>query len=264
MNESESSFILSNAIIIDGIGDKPIVNHHLLVNNGLIEKLITNDELTGFKGIQQINCSGKFIIPGLIDSHIHFFQSGGLFTRPDGLDLRHIKSYEEEFEDIKKSIPDLFKRYIGCGVTGVIDCGGPFWNFNVKEQAEAVKIAPHVAVAGPLVSTVSREKLDIGDPPIIQATSEEDARAQVRNCVKYQPIFIKLWFIFNQERFEEDSLIMKAAIDEAITLNLRVLFMQQSWRLPDELYNMVLIFLFIPYFKKKWMQNLFNYYWIMR
>ena len=30
----------------------------------------------------------KYVMPGLIDGHVHFFQSGGLYTRPDVLDLR--------------------------------------------------------------------------------------------------------------------------------------------------------------------------------
>ena len=34
-----------------------------------------------------IDCKGKYILPGYIDTHIHFFQSGGLYTRPDGVDL---------------------------------------------------------------------------------------------------------------------------------------------------------------------------------
>ena len=34
-----------------------------------------------------IDCTGKFILPGYIDTHVHFFQSGDLFTRPDAVDL---------------------------------------------------------------------------------------------------------------------------------------------------------------------------------
>ena len=34
-------------------------------------------------GAEIIDAKGKYIIPGLIDGHIHFFQSGGLYTRPD-------------------------------------------------------------------------------------------------------------------------------------------------------------------------------------
>ena len=32
------------------------------------------------KGDVTIDASGKFILPGYIDTHVHFFQSGDLFT----------------------------------------------------------------------------------------------------------------------------------------------------------------------------------------
>ncbi len=189
----------------------------IVIEDGLVKTISQNSDQSN---VNTIDCSEKFVIPGLIDAHIHFFQSGGLFTRPDGLDLRHIKSYEYEFEEIKASIPVLFKRYLACGITGVVDCGGPFWNFNVLKDSKAM-IAPDVAVAGPLVSTVPREKLDLGDPPIIQGKTEEHARELVRRCVEKNPAFVKMWFIFRPEFFEDDSTIMKAAIDETHRLGLK-------------------------------------------
>src|SRR5712671_3365932 len=33
-------------------------------------------------GATRIDGRGKWIVPGLIDSHVHFFQSGNLYTRP--------------------------------------------------------------------------------------------------------------------------------------------------------------------------------------
>src|SRR5205814_9308753 len=39
----------------------------------------------------RIDCTGKFILPGYIDTHVHFFQSGDLFTRPDGADLNSVR-----------------------------------------------------------------------------------------------------------------------------------------------------------------------------
>src|SRR5437764_1134879 len=46
--------------------------------------------------ITTIDCKGKFILPGYIDTHVHFFQSADLFTRPDGVDLTKIRSYADE------------------------------------------------------------------------------------------------------------------------------------------------------------------------
>src|SRR6266480_2927463 len=34
-----------------------------------------------------IDGRGKWVIPGLVDGHVHFFQSGNLYTRPDVADF---------------------------------------------------------------------------------------------------------------------------------------------------------------------------------
>src|SRR5256886_8294237 len=39
------------------------------------------------RGTRVIDGHGRWVIPGLIDSHVHFFQSGNLYTRPDAADL---------------------------------------------------------------------------------------------------------------------------------------------------------------------------------
>jgi len=209
--------LISNPFYFD-TQHKEFKKGSILIEDGIIKQIGQID--TEFD--KEIDGSGRYLIPGLIDSHIHFFQSAGLFTRPDGLDLRHIKSYKQEFKDIKSSIPTLFRRYLATGITGVVDCGGPFWNFKVQEIAKSQELSPKIAVAGPLVSTVSRNKLDLGDPPIIKADNVAHARELVKACVEADPIFVKLWFIYQEDSFDRDSKIMKAAIEESHRLDSRV------------------------------------------
>ncbi|MEP6604191.1 MAG: hypothetical protein ABJB69_09605, partial [Spartobacteria bacterium] len=40
-----------------------------------------------------IDAKGKFILPGYIDTHVHFFQSGDIYTRPDAVDLTSVRPY---------------------------------------------------------------------------------------------------------------------------------------------------------------------------
>jgi predicted amidohydrolase YtcJ len=42
-------------------------------------------------------------MPGLVDAHVHFFQSGGAYTRPDVIDLRAHRSYEQEAAGVKEA-----------------------------------------------------------------------------------------------------------------------------------------------------------------
>ncbi len=62
-------------------------------------------------GAAVIGESGKWIIPGLIDAHVHFFQSGGLYTRPDVIDLTARVSYAEETRRVHAGLPETFRRY---------------------------------------------------------------------------------------------------------------------------------------------------------
>src|SRR6266542_1747787 len=120
-----------------------------------------------------IDCKGKFILPGYIDTHVHFFQSGDLFTRPDSADLNSVRAYQDEVAWVKNHLNDVFARYLRSRLTSVVDVGGPFWNFEVRKVANTTAKAPRVAVAGPLISTVSRPKLDLGDPPIVKIDTPE-------------------------------------------------------------------------------------------
>lgn len=151
-------------------------------------------------GAQHIMVRDKFLLPGLIDSHVHFFQSGGLFTRPDVIDLTAVRPYTEELAWINAHLGDTFTRYLRAGITSVSDVGGPFWNYDVRARAARMPLAPRVAAAGPLISSVDRSILSPhGDPPIVKIDSPDTARALVRREAQYQTDFVKLWWIVTKD-----------------------------------------------------------------
>lgn len=221
MSQQSNTLVLKGATVFGGTGKLNQRNYLLIVKDGIISYIGPEVGANIPADGKVVDLTDKFIIPGLIDSHIHFFQSAGLFTRPDGLDLRHIKSYEQETADIKKAIPEVFKRYLACGITGVVDCGGPMYNFEVVNLSKEM-LAPHVAVAGPLASTVSREKLDIGDAPIVKVTTEEEIDTIVKKCHEKNPVFMKIWFIFQKEQFDEDSKRVKIIVEKAKSFGMKV------------------------------------------
>jgi hypothetical protein len=96
---------------------------------------------------------------------------------------------------IKKNLPDTFARYLRCGITSVVDIGGPLWNFEMRRIANSSAKAPRVAAAGPLISSVSRPQLDLGDPPIVKIDSPEQGRELVRKLAEQKPDYIKIWYI---------------------------------------------------------------------
>ncbi len=167
--------------------------------------------------------TGKWLMPGMIDGHIHFFQSGGLYTRPDALNLGSFYSYEKDQQWIKDNRADLMRRYLACGVTSVIDVGGPFSNFDVRNYCNGNSMSPNAFVTGPLISTYQPPNLDKKDPPIVKVKNEEEARELVKKQLPYQPDFIKIWYIVLPGQDAEKTLpVVKAAIEEAHANGLRV------------------------------------------
>jgi len=168
------------------------------------------------QGAKIIDGRGKFVIPGLVDSHVHFFQSGNLYTRPDAADFNAVVPYAQEVARNKARLDATFKIWLANGVTGVADVGGPFWNYDVRDRAVATAAAPRMVVAGPLISMIADPPLDLDDPPIIRIGSPEEARALAERELKRNPDFIKVWFIHQEgDDLAKQEAIVKAAGDAA-------------------------------------------------
>lgn len=170
-----------------------------------------------------IDGSGKYLMPGMTDAHIHFFQSGGLYTRPDGVNLNAIYPYEKDQQWVKDNLYNQMARYLACGITTVIDVGGPMSNYQIRDSVNARYTAPQAWVTGPLVSTALPPNLDKKDPPIVKVNNAEEARELVRKQLPFKPDFIKIWYIVLPGQKAEATLpIIKAAIDETHANGLKI------------------------------------------
>src|SRR5215813_5065928 len=212
---------LVGGTVINPADGKITRNATVFIDNGRITNIKSNIVMK--YGGRTIDCVGKFILPGYIDTHVHFFQSADLFTRPDGADFNSIRPYKDEVAWIKSHLDDVFARYIRSGITSVVDVGGPMWNFEVRKKANATAKAPRVAAAGPLISSVSREKLDLGDPPIVKIDSPDQAREFVRKLAEQKPDLVKIWYIVDKDH-PVDSFrpIVRATIEESHAHKIRV------------------------------------------
>src|SRR5205814_8824444 len=142
---------------------------------------------------------------------------------PDGAEFNSVRPYKDEVAWIKSHLDDVFTRYIRCGITSVVDVGGPMWNFEVRKKANATEKAPRVAVAGPLISSVSREKLDLGDPPIVKIDTPEQAREFVRKLAEQKPDLVKIWYIVDKDHTVDSfRTVERAMIEECYAYIFRV------------------------------------------
>ena len=214
---------LVNGTIINPDKSQIVQNATIIIDGDKIAAAGDAKTISTPKDARLIDCKGKFILPGYIDTHVHFFQSGDLYTRPDVVDLTKVRPYADEVAWIKRNLPDTFERYLRSGITSVVDVGGPMWNFEVRKTANTTAKAPRVAVAGPLISSVSREKLDLGDPPIVKIDSPEQAREFVRKLAAQNPDLVKIWYIVDKDH-PVDSFrpIVRATVEESHAHKLRV------------------------------------------
>lgn len=217
-----SQVIFSNINIVDVNKGKVVPFQTIVVEDGIIQEIKPFAETTDSEKAESIDMKGHFVMPGMVDAHIHLFQSGGLYTRPDVIDLRHHRSYEEEKAWNIDQVEDFLRRYIRVGVTAVMDIGGPMYQLEMRDTLVDKPYLPDLWITGPLVSTYQPEVYQ-EDSPIVKVDSAEAARQLVRDQLPYNPDFIKIWYIVFPGQSPQVNLpIVEATIDEAHKHGLKV------------------------------------------
>lgn len=206
--------IIRDVHVLDVEKQRVLPNMSVKIVDGKIDQIDKYGKMTVSDQDTLIDGQGKYLIPGLMDAHIHFFQSGGLYTRPDALDMTHVFSYDEEIQFAKDNAVDYMKRYLRQGITTVMDVGGPLWNFEVRDVIAKDTLSPNVLVTGPLFSMVSRPQLDRGDPPIIQVTNKQDVLELFNKQLPYKPDFMKVWYVVTPDLPAEKSYPLVAYLGE--------------------------------------------------
>ena len=78
--QAPSTLLIKGATIIDGVSDAPLRDRSLLIEGNTIRDVLPADAAAP-AGAQVLDLSGKFIIPGLFDSHVHWEEyMGELFV----------------------------------------------------------------------------------------------------------------------------------------------------------------------------------------
>jgi imidazolonepropionase-like amidohydrolase len=220
---AEDITVLAGATVIDGSAKLPFENAVVVIRNDRIDAIARQGEGGIPGGARVIDVSGKWIIPGLIDAHVHFFQSGGLYTRPDVIDLRHIRSYEDEIARIRERLPERLGRYLASGITSVVDLAGPGWTYELRALASDTAASPRVMLSGPGLTAQLPAGLDGEHAPALVVHSPEQAIAVVRRLAAQRPDFLKIWFSpARGMNLAREFTWIRAAISEAHILGLRV------------------------------------------
>ncbi len=71
VSAQQSRLLLQGATIIDGVSDTPLRGYSILIEDNLIKEVLQPGESVS-GNVEVIDLDGKYIIPGLIDSHVHW------------------------------------------------------------------------------------------------------------------------------------------------------------------------------------------------
>ena len=126
MQAAAAQVLIKNITVIDVEKKKILAGYNVMAMDGMIISIDKNKigQLPG--GIAVIDGSSKYLVPGFTDAHVHFFQSGGLYTRPDVIDLRTRQPHDKELNWVHQNMEDFLRRYSSIGVTSVIDVGASY------------------------------------------------------------------------------------------------------------------------------------------
>lgn len=181
--------------LLDGTGKPAVSNAVIVVRNGRIEAVGPRNRVAIPAGIDTIDAHGRFVVPGLVDAHVHYSQTGWVDGRPDALDLRDRYPYELTEKRLREH-PEVFHRaYLASGVTAVFDVGGYPWTVEVARAVEKNTEAPHMAAAGPLLTTYD---FWLNLPAERQFMYLRDSSAAVEGVRYLKSIgasAVKVWFI---------------------------------------------------------------------
>ena len=146
-----------------------------------------------------ITATDKWIVPGLIDGHVHFFQTGGLDARPDIVPHPTGRPYPAVVDEIHRSPQPYLRSYLCAGVTSVVDPGGPMWIFDLRDSRETEAQSPRIAFSGPLLATYDPKPLELeNDDPIWLMKDAAQVRSLVERLAPRRPDMVKIWFVHRQ------------------------------------------------------------------
>ena len=129
MPVSAASLVISGATIIDGVAEAPLSGHSLWIENGRIKALARPAELGAPPGINTLDATGRFVIPGLMNANVHLLWDVRIETL-----ARHWGSYEP-------LIVEAAQTALKSGLTTVFDTWGPRRHLmSVRDKIDAGEI----------------------------------------------------------------------------------------------------------------------------
>ena len=121
-SEPDSNIIaLTGATIYVGQGE--VISHGTVLIQGDSILAIGDNQINIPEGTEVIEFSGKYIMPGLVDAHVHYCQSGFFDSRPDVMDIREAINLDSWQRYYEINLDKYFESYLRSGRHCHLRCG---------------------------------------------------------------------------------------------------------------------------------------------
>ena len=192
----------ATVLTMSGKGPQELPDVTVIVRDGRIVSVAPAAQASVPRDVKRINATGKWLMPGLTDMHVH--------TPNDR--MARLYMHDPSIRDGTLNVQDLFTPYIVNGVLQILDLQSMPETIGQRIEIETGRVlGPHMALAA---------MID-GSPPVWPigmtrvATTPEDGRQAVRDAAAEGYDFIKVYSNLNLETFT-------AIVDEAHHLKMRV------------------------------------------
>jgi imidazolonepropionase-like amidohydrolase len=174
--------ILKNITLIDGTGHAPLQDAVLAIRDAKIAYAGPSSGWSGTEEASVLDLGGQFVLPGLIDAHVHLSGAGeadSQFRADDG--------------DMTLKILSNAQKNLAAGITTVRDLGG--WNeleFVVRDWIRGGEFAgPRMCLAGRFIS-ITEAGADYYEGMYRVADGVDEVRKAVREQVTHGADLIKI------------------------------------------------------------------------
>ena len=169
------------AVLIDGTGGPPLSNSVVIVAGSRIRAVGNRANMPIPAGVEKINGAGKFLVPGLIDVHVHLGERAGPVY----------KAADYTRERIERNL----NTYLYFGVTSVRSMGtdrkAGFDVRNAERSGQWLSARLFTAGRG-FTAPGGHPSQEVGNV-VIQTNSPEEARHHVDELAAEQVDAIKIW-----------------------------------------------------------------------
>lgn len=179
--------LIRNVCVIDGNGNVQ-EGQNVLVKDGKFAEISPKPIRT--RNVEMINGTGKFLMPGLIDSHVH---------------IQGINSQNDAESDLflEDTVPSIFKdKLLPYGVTTIKELGAPrHFIYKLKERLNSGSmVGPEMLVVGPNITakgghpaiTLGGKNPWMRKELAVEISSEKEIKSVVEELAKNNVDFLKI------------------------------------------------------------------------